>query len=73
MFVRTARDQPNGLAEALGCELTEGGTIAVDADGRTGVRGVFAAGDAATENSRSVANAIGSGSRVAYAVTLELV
>jgi thioredoxin reductase len=73
MFVRTARDQPNGLAEALGCELTEGGTIAVDGDGRTGVRGVFAAGDAATEHSRSVANAIGSGSRVAYAVTLELV
>jgi thioredoxin reductase len=73
MFVRTARNQPNGLAEALGCELTPGGTIAVDADGRTGVPGVFAAGDAATEHSRSVANAIGSGSRVAYAVTLDLV
>jgi thioredoxin reductase len=73
LFVRTARDQPNGLAEALGCELTPEGTIAVDHDGRTGVRGVFAAGDAATEHSRSVANAIGSGSRVAYAVTLDLV
>jgi thioredoxin reductase len=73
LFVRTARDQPNGIAEALGCELTPGGTIAVDHDGRTGVRGVFAAGDAATEQSRSVANAIGSGSRVAYAVTLDLV
>jgi thioredoxin reductase len=73
MFVRTVRDQPNGLAAALGCELTEAGTIAVDADGRTGVPGVFAAGDAATEHSRSVANAIGSGSRAAYAVALDLV
>jgi thioredoxin reductase len=73
MFVRTVRDQPNGLAAGLGCELTEAGTIAIDADGRTSVAGVFAAGDAATENSRSVANAIGSGSRAAYAVALALV
>src|SRR4051794_14190765 len=35
LFVRTRRDQPNGLAEALGCELTAEGTIAVDGDGRT--------------------------------------
>jgi thioredoxin reductase len=32
---------------------------------------VYAAGDAATAHSRSVANAIGMGSRVAYAVALE--
>ena len=71
LFVNTRRDQPNGLAAALGCELTEAGTIVTDADGRTSVPGVFAAGDAATANSRSVANAIGAGSRVAYAVALE--
>jgi thioredoxin reductase len=69
LFVRTRREQPNDLAEALGCELTAGGTIATDGDGRTDVPGVFAAGDAATEHSRSVANAMGTGSRVAYAVT----
>jgi thioredoxin reductase len=73
LFVRTHRDQPNGLASALGCGLNEGGTIATDVDGRTDVPGVYAAGDAATEHSRSVANAIGSGSRVAYAVSLDLV
>jgi thioredoxin reductase len=73
LFVRTHRDQPNGLAAALGCDLAEGGTIVTDIDGRTGVPGVYAAGDAATEHSRSVANAIGSGSRVAYAVSLDLV
>ena len=71
LFVNTRRDQPNGLAAALGCELTADGTIVTDADGRTSVPGVYAAGDAATAHSRSVANAIGSGSRVAYAVALE--
>src|SRR4051795_4787950 len=71
LFVNTRRDQPNGLAAALGCELTGAGTIVADADGRTTVPGVFAAGDAATAHSRSVANAIGTGSRVAYAVALE--
>jgi thioredoxin reductase len=71
LFVNTRRDQPNGLAAALGCELTEAGTIVTDADGRTDVAGVYAAGDAATAHSRSVANAIGMGSRVAYAVALD--
>jgi thioredoxin reductase len=71
LFVNTRRDQPNGLAAALGCELTAEGTIVTDRDGRTNVPGVFAAGDAATAHSRSVANAIGGGSRVAYAVALE--
>jgi thioredoxin reductase len=71
LFVNTRRDQPNGLAATLGCELTADGTIVTDADGRTNVAGVYAAGDAATAHSRSVANAIGTGSRVAYAVALE--
>jgi thioredoxin reductase len=73
LFVRTIREQPNDLAASLGCELGPGGTIVTDEDGRTGVAGVFAAGDAATDHSRSVANAIGTGSRVAYAATLDLI
>ena len=73
LFVNTRRDQPNGLAASLECELTESGTIVTDGDGRTNVPGVYAAGDAATANSRSVANAIGMGSRVAYAVALDRV
>jgi thioredoxin reductase len=71
LFVRTRRDQPNGLADALGCELTPAGTIVTDIDGRTGIPSLYAAGDAATEHSRSVANAIGAGSRVAYAAALD--
>jgi thioredoxin reductase len=73
LFVRTNRGQPNGIAEALGCELTASGTIATDTDGRTGVSGIYGAGDAVTEQFRSVANAIGSGSRVAQRVALDLV
>jgi thioredoxin reductase len=73
LFVRTTREQPNGMADALGCELGEGGAIETDVDGRTGISGVYAAGDAATDHSRSVANAVGSGSRAAYAVALDLV
>jgi thioredoxin reductase len=71
LFVNTRRDQPNGLAAALGCELTAAGTIVADGDGRTNVPGVYAAGDTATAHARSVANAIGTGSRVAYAVALD--
>lgn len=71
LFVRTRRGQPNGLAEALGCELTAGGTIVTDGDGRAGVAGVYAAGDAATERLRSVAAALGSGSRVGLAAALD--
>jgi thioredoxin reductase len=73
LFVRTQREQPNGLAAALGCRLSEEGTIETDVDGRTGVAGIYAAGDAATEHARSVANAVGSGSRLAYALTLDQV
>jgi thioredoxin reductase len=73
LFVRTRREQPNGLAAALGCEVGPGGTIATDGDGRTGVPGVYAAGDAATDHGRSVANALGTGSRVAQAVALDLI
>jgi thioredoxin reductase len=73
LFVRTTREQPNCLADALGCELGTGGTIETDIDGRTGIEGIYAAGDAATDHSRSVANAVGSGSRAAYAVALDLV
>ena len=71
LFVRTRREQPNGLPAALGCELSPGGTIVTDGEGRTTVAGVYAAGDAATDRLRSVAAAIGTGSRAALAVALD--
>jgi thioredoxin reductase len=72
LFVRTHRQQPNDLARSLACRLGRGGTIETDVDGRTGVPGVYAAGDAATDHGRSVANAIGTGARVAQAVALDV-
>jgi thioredoxin reductase len=71
LFVRTRRRQPNGLAAALGCELTAAGTIVTDDDGRATVPGVYAAGDAATDRLRSLAAAIGTGSRAALAAALD--
>ncbi|MGF9910751.1 NAD(P)/FAD-dependent oxidoreductase [Brevibacillus porteri] len=38
------------LPEALGCQLTEAGTIIIDNFGKTSVPGVYSAGDAATTN-----------------------
>jgi thioredoxin reductase len=59
------------LAAALGCELTAAGTIVTDDDGRATVPGVYAAGDAATDRLRSLAAAIGTGSRAALAAALD--
>ncbi|WP_211085619.1 NAD(P)/FAD-dependent oxidoreductase [Paenibacillus xylanexedens] len=37
------------LPKAIGCEITESGTVIVDASGKTSVAGVYSAGDAASE------------------------
>ena len=72
IFVRPAISQPNDFAEQLGCRLRDDGTIVVEDGGRTGVPGVYAAGDAATPSVRSVALAIGSGTRVGASLVLDL-
>jgi thioredoxin reductase len=70
LFVVTRARQPNDLADALGCELDERGVIVCDEWGRTSVPNVLAAGDTATPAGRTVANALGSGSRVAYGLLM---
>jgi len=71
LFVMPRTEQPSGLAAALGCELTDAGIVVCDADGRTGVARVFAAGDTAAAV-RSVAIAVGTGARAAKAIVREL-
>lgn len=70
LFVVPEVSQPGGLAVELGCELTDAGLIAADADGRTSVAGVYAAGDAAA-SLRSVAIAVGTGARAAKAIVID--
>jgi thioredoxin reductase len=73
LFVRPAlRAHPDGPATALGCELLAGGLVRVDADGRTSVPGVWAAGNAANPRAQ-VITAAGEGSTVAIAINTELV
>jgi thioredoxin reductase len=57
---------PSPLPAQLGCELDESGAILMDEDGRTSVPGVFAAGDATTDQKKAVVLAAAAGSRAAY-------
>ena len=73
LFIRPAlRAHADGLAAALGCELLADGLVRVDADGRTSVPGVWAAGNA-TDPRAQVITAAGEGSAVAIAINTELV
>jgi thioredoxin reductase len=73
LFVRPAlRAHPISPAAALGCDLLPNGLIRTDADGRTSVPGVWAAGNA-TNPRAQVISAAGEGSAVAIAINTELV
>jgi len=73
LFIRPAlRAHADGPAAALGCELLPGGLVRTDADGRTSVPGVWAAGNA-TNPRAQVITAAGEGSAVAIAINTELV
>jgi thioredoxin reductase len=73
LFIRPElRGHRDGLAAALGCELLAGGLLRVDADGRTSVPGVWAAGNAANPRAQ-VITAAGEGSAVAIAINTALV
>ena len=73
LFIRPAlRAHADGPAAALGCELLADGLVRADADGRTSVPGVWAAGNA-TNPRAQVITAAGEGSAVAIAINTELV
>ena len=71
LFVQPEIRLPNELAESLGAELTEGGTILTAPDDTTTVPGLFAAGDPA-EFVQAVTISSASGLRAAYAINAEL-
>jgi thioredoxin reductase len=73
LFTRPAlRSHAGTPAAALGCELLAGGLVRTDADGRTSVPGVWAAGNAANPRAQ-VITAAGEGSAVAIAINTDLV
>jgi thioredoxin reductase len=71
LFVQPAMWLASDIAASLGVRRTRAGTIAVNANGRTSVAGLYAAGDAA-DALQSIAIASGSGARAAYAIHADL-
>jgi thioredoxin reductase (NADPH) len=61
-FAMYGSNYNTGLAEQLGCELNDDGTIAVDDHGNTSVEGVYAVGDV-TPGHNQVPTAMGQGAR----------
>ena len=73
VFIRPAlHPSADGLIDALGCEVDQGGFVRVDANGRTSVFGVWAAGNVANPRAQ-VITAAGEGSAAAIAISADLV
>jgi thioredoxin reductase len=70
IFICAPLKQHSKLSEVLGCEMTERGTIRVDAEGRTSVPGAFAAGDCVT-NYHQITFAASSAARASIAINEE--
>ncbi|QEC46186.1 NAD(P)/FAD-dependent oxidoreductase [Baekduia soli] len=66
------RARPDSVAAALGCALSSDGLVLADADGRTSVLGVWAAGNAANPRAQ-VITAAGDASAAAIAINNQIV
>jgi thioredoxin reductase len=73
VFIRPAlHARKDGLIDSLGCEVDDGGFVRVDANGRTSVSGVWAAGNVSNPRAQ-VITAAGEGSAAAIAINADLV
>ena len=70
-FAMYGSNYNTGLAESLGCELTDDGTVVVDDHGRTSVEGVYAVGDI-TPGHNQIPVAMGKGAKAGLAIHKEL-
>lgn len=61
----------NGLAEHLGCEINDDGTVSVDDHGKTSVDGVFAVGDL-TEGHNQIPVRMGQGAKAGIQIHYDL-
>ncbi|WP_145412904.1 NAD(P)/FAD-dependent oxidoreductase [Paenibacillus xylanexedens] len=71
IFFQPKLQAGSDLPKVLGCEMTETGTIVVDAQGKTSVPGVFSAGDASSELYQAI-TAASLGALTAVSVNHEL-
>jgi thioredoxin reductase len=71
VFIRAAQEQHSSLPAALGCAINQHGYIQVDADGRTSIPGVYAAGDL-TSGKHQVIYAAAGGAAAAAMMNAEL-
>ncbi len=72
MFVRPPQGPGSDLSRQLACEHTDDGSVRVNDDGQTSVRGVYAAGDMTT-HAQQVVLAAASGARAAISIQRALV
>ncbi len=70
-FAMYGSEYNNELAEQLGCEITDDGTVAVDENGRTSVDCVYAVGDL-TPGNNQIPIAMGKGAKAGIAINKEL-
>ncbi|SDZ76832.1 thioredoxin reductase (NADPH) [Haloplanus vescus] len=70
-FPMYGSDYNNDLAAALGCDLTDDGTVAVDDHGRTSVDGVYAVGDLVPGHNQ-IPVAMGQGAKAGIAIHMDL-
>jgi thioredoxin reductase len=72
-FVRPRWDAALGYVEGLGLETDGWGLLETDADGRTSVAGVYAAGDSTAPGPQQLIVAAGAGARVAATINRDLI
>lgn len=71
-FVTPDLEQPNNIAQELGCEFSENGGIIIDSLGRTNVEGIYAAGDTTLAAPTQLVIAASEGNRAAMGVNYDL-
>ena len=72
-FVRPHWDATLGYVSALGLTTDGWGLLTTDADGRTNVAGVYAAGDSTAPGPQQLIVAAGAGARTAAAINRDLI
>lgn len=70
-FPMLGSEYNSGLAEQLGCDLNDDGTVSVDEDGQTSTEGVYAVGDL-TQGHNQIPVAMGEGAETGIALHYDL-